>query len=185
MPNDRGQSPDKNPASDANVEDSDWILLGRISGQFGIQGWVKVFSHTSPRENILQYRSWYLNHSGSWEPYRLKNGKLHSKGVVAHLEGCNDRDQAIELMNADIAIPRDQLPAAAEDEYYWRDLEGLQVRTLDGTELGRVEYLFETGANDVMVVKGDSERLLPFVDQVIKSVDLEGGIITVDWDPDY
>lgn len=177
--------PDDRPTPNSGSEDSEWVILGRVSGQLGVQGWVKVYSHTAPRENILQYHPWYLNHSGRWEAYRLKGGKLHGKGVVALLEGCSDRSQAIKMMHADIAIRRDQLPAIPAGEYYWRDLTGLQVVTLGGVLLGRVDHLFETGANDVMMVKGEAERLLPFIDQVVKEVDLDAAVITVDWDPDF
>ncbi len=166
-------------------EEADWAVLGRVSGLFGVRGWIKVFSHTSPKENILNYPSWFLLRDGQWQEYKLKQGKLQGKGIVALLDGINDRDQAAELSGSDIAVRRDQLPEISPDEYYWSDLEGRRVITLEGIELGRVDYLFETGANDVLVVKGETVRLLPFIDQVIKEVDLDGDQITVDWDPDF
>ncbi|MCW8920741.1 MAG: ribosome maturation factor RimM [Sedimenticola sp.] len=166
-------------------EEADWAILGRVSGLFGVRGWIKVFSHTSPKENILNYSSWFLLRDGQWQEYKLKQGKLQGKGIVALLDGINDRDQAAELSGSDIAVRRDQLPEISPDEYYWSDLEGRRVITLEGVELGRVDYLFETGANDVLVVKGETVRLLPFIDQVIKEVDLDGDQITVDWDPDF
>ncbi len=164
---------------------SEWVIMGRISGLFGIQGWVKVYSHTSPLTNILDYSSWYLSHGDGWKEYQLQAGKAHGKGIIAQLQGYSDRDLASELVGADIAIPREQLPAAEDGSYYWKDLEGLLVRTTEGTDLGRVDHLLETGANDVMVVKGERERLLPFIDQVIFEVDLDGGVITVEWDPEF
>ncbi len=164
---------------------SEWVILGRISGLFGVKGWVKVFSHTSPRTNILDYSSWYLAQDGGWEEFQLEAGKAHGKGIIAQLRGCSDRDLAAELVGREIAIRREQLPAAEEGRFYWADLEGLQVRTTEGTDLGRVDHLLETGANDVMVVKGERERLLPFIDQVISEVDLDGGVITVEWDPEF
>ncbi|WP_428603341.1 ribosome maturation factor RimM [Sedimenticola sp.] len=164
---------------------ADWAVLGRVSGLFGVRGWIKVFSHTSPKENILDHPAWFLLRDGQWQEYKLRQGKVHGKGIVASLEAVEDRDQAAALNGAEIAIPRDQLPVIPADEYYWCDLEGKRVVNLEGTELGRVDYLFETGANDVMVVKGDCQRLLPFVAQVIKEVDLDGDLITVDWDPDF
>ncbi len=85
-----------------------------------------------------------------------------AKGVIAKIQGCDDRDQAAALQDSKIAIRRAQLPALEAGEYYWTDLEGLRVETLDGVELGRVSYLFETGANDVVVVKGERERMIPY-----------------------
>jgi 16S rRNA processing protein RimM len=162
------------------------VLLGRVSGVFGVKGWVKVFSDTDPRDGILQYSPWYLSTADGWEARRLLDGQTQGKGIVAKLEGCNDRDQALALIGSDIAITREQLPEPEAGEYYWSDLEGLRVITVGGLELGKVSHLFATGANDVLVVKGERERLLPFVwDQVIQSVDLEAGEMRVDWDPDF
>ncbi len=169
----------------ARADSADWSVLGRVSGLFGVRGWIKVYSHTSPKENILSHPFWYLYREGEWQEYKLKQGKIHGKGIVAALEGVTDRDQAAALNGAEIAIPRDRLPEIPADEYYWCDLEGKRVVNLEGIELGRVDYLFETGANDVMVVKGDSQRLLPFIAQVIRDVDLDGDLITVDWDADF
>lgn len=169
----------------ATDQQGEWAILGHVSGLFGVRGWIKVYSHTAPKENILNHRSWYLSRDGQWQEYKLKQGKTHGKGIVAALEGVVDRDQAADLNGAEIAIPRDRLPEIPADEFYWCDLEGKRVVNLQGVELGRVEYLFETGANDVMVVKGDSQHLLPFVAQVIKEVDLDGDLISVDWDPDF
>jgi 16S rRNA processing protein RimM len=160
------------------------LVVGRISGVYGVRGWVKVFSETDPRENILAYRPWYLGESG--RPRKVAEGRRHGKGLVARLEGCEDRDQAAALVAQEIAVRRDQLPPTRGDEFYWADLEGLAVITLDGIHIGRVDRLFATAANDVLVVKGDRERLLPFVwGQVVREVDFELGQMRVDWDPDF
>jgi 16S rRNA processing protein RimM len=162
------------------------VPLGRVSGIFGVRGWLRVHSDTEPRDNILSYSPWYLERSAGWEPRRLLDGRRQGKGLVARLQGCDDRDQAAELMGCLIAVPRDRLPALGQDEYYWSDLEGLRVVTADGVDLGQVSHLFATGANDVLVVDGERERLLPYVwDQVILQVDLEAGLIRVDWDPKF
>ncbi len=166
--------------------DPGMVLLGRIAGVFGVRGWVKVFSHTDPIENILDYSPWLLGIDGGWREYPLAEGKRHGKGLIARLTGCDDRDQALLLNGCEIAVPRSRLPDLREGDYYWSDLEGLGVESLDGRKLGTVSHLFDTGANDVLVVKGDKERLIPFVwDHVIKRVDLEAGVIQVDWDPDF
>jgi len=158
------------------------IVLGRVTGLYGVRGWVKVFSETDPRENILAYAPWYVD----GEPRTVAEGRLHGRGLVARLAGCEDRDQAAELIGREIAIRRDQLPPPSPDEFYWADLEGLRVETIHGLALGEVSHLLATGANDVLVVRGERERLLPFVwDQVVHAVDFEAGVIRVDWDPDF
>ncbi len=162
------------------------IIVGRVSGLFGVRGWVKVYSHTSPREGILRYKTWYLNRDGGWQAHVLEAGQAQGKGVVAKLAGFDDRDQAAPLIGTDIAIRREQLPELEPGEYYWTDLEGLRVVNLEGVDLGVVSHLFETGANDVMVVQGDRERLIPYTrGEAVREVDLQEGRIVVDWDPDF
>jgi 16S rRNA processing protein RimM len=163
------------------------VILGKITGLYGVRGWVKVYSHTEPRANIVKYSPWLIRKPGAdWQEITVRSGKAHGKGVVAQLQGVNDRDQAAQLMGAEIAVPRSQLPAAAEGEYYWADLVGLHVVNLEGVELGKVSHLMETGANDVLVVKGERERLIPFLQpDVVTEVDLDTGRIQVDWDPEF
>jgi len=165
---------------------SDWIVLGRVSGLFGVRGWVRVFSHTEPREGIVRYSPIFLRRRDEWQPFEIEAGHAHGAGVVLKFAGCDDRDQATALLQADIAVRRAQLPPPEPGEYYWADLEGLRVVTLDGVELGTVASLFATGANDVMVVRGERERLLPFIkDRVVVEVNLEQRLMKVDWDPDF
>ncbi len=165
---------------------ADAVLVGRVSGLFGVGGYVKVYSYTDPPENILRYRPWLLKLGSEWRSTELEQGRRHGKGLVAKLQGCDDRDGAARLVGADIAIARGQLDALAPGEYYWADLIGLRVRHTDGSDLGVVEQLLETGANDVLVVRGERERLIPFLPgPVVTAVDLEQGELTVDWDPDF
>jgi 16S rRNA processing protein RimM len=163
------------------------VTLGRIVGAFGVQGWVKVHSDTDPPENIVRYSNWYLIGPGQTNSRRVDQGKRHGKSVVAKLAGCNDRDAAEQLRGLEIAVRRGQFSDhLAEGEYYWTDLEGMSVITIDGQELGTVAQLFETGSNDVMVVRGDRERLIPYIwDQVVVEVDLAERRIRVNWDPDF
>lgn len=165
---------------------SDWVVLGRVSGLFGLQGWVRVFSHTEPREGIARYNPVFLQRKGQWQPFKIEAGRTHGAGVVLKFIDFDDRDQAATLVQSDIAVHRAQLPPPRPGEYYWADLEGLRVVTLEGVELGVVDHLLATGANDVLVVKGERERLLPFVQgQVIVEIDLEQRLLQVDWDPDF
>lgn len=160
------------------------VTLGRITGLFGVRGWVKVFSDTRPRENILDYNPWLVKRRDDWEEMALAEGRVHGPGVIARLEGYSDRDQAQTLVGAEIAVHRRRLPPTRSGEYYWADLAGLRVVNLEGVELGTVSHLFETGANDVLVVTGERERLLPYTRHVIREVDLKARVLRVDWDPE-
>ncbi len=162
------------------------VVMGRVSGIYGVEGWIRVFSYTSPRRNILTYSPWHLYWAGQWSRRELLEGRIHGKGLLARLEGCGDRDQAAQLMAATIAVHRDQLAPTRPGEYYWNDLQGLRVNNVQGVELGRIDHLFETGSNDVMVVKGDRERLIPYIwGDVVCRVDLDSGLMLVDWEADF
>jgi len=171
----------------AEGDEQRFVTLGRISGAHGIQGWVRVHSDTDPRENIVSYSPWHLVRQGRREKWEVKSGRRQGKAVVAKLAACNDRDTAEDLAGALITIPRSQLPeTTAPGEFYWADLVGLVVKTPDGVDLGRIERLFETGSNDVIVVQGGKERLIPYIrDQVVREVDLDAGVMLVDWDPEF
>jgi len=159
--------------------------LGRVVGLFGVKGWVKVFSYTQPRQAILDYDRWFLERDGAWQAAAIAEGQGHGKSVIVRFEGYADRDAAATLIGCDVAVERDDLPSIEDGHYYWSDLEGLRVVHRDGTELGRVAYLLETGANDVLVTEGERERLIPFVaEKVILDVDFARGVITVDWEWD-
>ncbi|MEY1662719.1 ribosome maturation factor RimM [Isoalcanivorax beigongshangi] len=175
------------------LSDADALVIGRIVAAYGIKGWVKVQSFTDPRENIFDYQPWFIRMDAGWQPIKLANGRLQGKGLVALLDGVVDRtDVERRLIGRDIAIARDTLPPAADDEIYWRDLIGLRVKLADGRDLGRLDRLFETGANDVMVVRGDrdsmdrQERLIPWLPgDVVGDIDTEAGTVEVDWDPEF
>lgn len=157
------------------------VVLGRIAGVYGVKGWVRVASYTRAREDILRYPCWLVG----TEPRRVQAGRRQGAGVVAQLEGIDNRDQALALVGAEIAVRRSDLPALAPGEFYWADLIGLEVVTTQGVALGRVRRLFETGANDVLVVEGERERWLPYLKDVVKEVDLARGRMTVEWDADF
>ena len=172
-------------AGDDGDSNSRVIVLGKISAPFGVRGWSKVTSFTEPPEGILEYKIWSVVKNGSARTLKVLQGKPHGKFMVARFEGIEDRDAAALLTHSEVQVQRDQLPES-DDGHYWADLIGLEVITKDGVKLGAVESLMETGANDVLVVKGESERLVPWIeDEVIVKVDLDGRIITVDWDPDF
>jgi 16S rRNA processing protein RimM len=162
------------------------LVMGRFAAPFGVQGWLRVTSYTEVPENLLHYSPWYIRKQESWQVVDVVSGRQHGKGLVVQLKDCTDRDAAAVLTGTDIGIFRSQLPAAEAGEYYWSDLIGMQVITKDERILGRLDHLFETGANDVMVVKGEQEYLVPYIEgQVVVSVDPETREIRVDWDPDF
>lgn len=162
------------------------VVLGKVSGLFGVRGWVKLWSFTDPVQNLLDYPDLELGRAGQWRSARLVEGKTHGDGLVGRFEGCDDRDAAAALVGLELAVARERLPALAPGEYYWADLVGLEVITRAGEFLGRVEQMMATGANDVMVVAGERERLVPFIPgRFVDEVDLAGGRIVVDWDPAF
>lgn len=165
--------------------DDELICVGHILGSQGLKGWVRVFSNTSPRENIVSYGPWYVEQGNELKVMSV-TGRLQGKNVIARLEGIEDRTGADELSGCRIFIKPEQLPSLEAGEYYWSDLVGLSVETLEGDPLGEVASMMETGAADVMVLKGERERLIPFVmDQIVREVDLVNRRLVVDWSPEY
>jgi 16S rRNA processing protein RimM len=164
----------------------DILVVGHISGAYGVRGSVRIYSHTQPKENILHYSPWYLKRDNQWRLYDCVEASVRGRGIVVEFDDCPDRQYAQRLIGTPIAIRRDQLPRTRDAEYYWVDLIGTRVVNTRGTELGEVTKILETGASDVLVVHGDKPRLIPFVKDVyIRDVDLTGGWIEVDWDPNY
>ena len=163
------------------------ICIGEIAGVFGIKGGFKVYSHTDPRENILKYSPWTLQKENECKQVELISGQQQGKSIVASLEGFTDRNIAESYIGWNILVKKSQLPKSGGGNYYWADLIGLSVETESGINLGTVDHLIETGANDVLVVHlEDEECLVPFIHkQVIKRVDFFEQVIIVDWDPDF
>lgn len=162
------------------------VIMGKIVAAHGIKGWVKIQTYTEYLDSLLDYDTWYIGKEEAWRPVEVLEAEVHSKVLVARLEGVDDRTAAERYKGQLIAVPRSELPEEEEGEYYWSDLIGLKVLNLAGEELGTVDTLMETGANDVLVVKGGSgELLIPFIESVIGKVDLEQKTIRVDWQADY
>jgi len=162
------------------------VTLGVINGVYGVKGWVKVYSFTSPIENILNFKTWQLCKKNQNKVVRLEGGKRHGKGIIAKLAGYDDRSEVEVLLKSEIRIARGLLPELPKGEYYWSDLKGLQVTNMANVNFGKVDHLFETGANDVMVVIGDKERLIPFVQDIyIKDINLQEKTMLVDWPEDF
>lgn len=167
------------------------VVVGRITTVHGIKGWVKVHSFTDSAENIFQYPPWWLKTTDGWEELKINEYRTTSKGLLVHIVGVDDRDLARKFCQRDIAVEKAQFPELEQGEYYWHQLEGLRVVTLEGVQLGIVTGIMETGSNDVLEVKGDSssldqaERLIPYTKQFVLRVDLDKSVIEVDWDPEF
>jgi 16S rRNA processing protein RimM len=161
------------------------IVMGRVGAAFGIKGWIKVQPFTQAVDGLLQHPAWWLGRYGGWARSRVESGTVHGRSLIAKLEGCDDRKAAARLKGLNVAIPRSELPANADGEYYWSDLIDLHVANREGVALGRVVRLIETGASPVLVVHGTHERLIPFAEPVVVSVDVADGTLTVDWGADF
>jgi len=163
------------------------ILLGRIVGAFGVRGEIKLESWTEPRSAIFRYQPWILRSpNGQESTLEGARGRDTGKHLVARFPGIEDRDTVEAMHGTEVFVARSALPPPNADEYYWGDLEGRDVKTVEGVALGQVSHLFSTGANDVVVVRGDRERMIPFVvPEFVKSVDFEANLVVVDWDPEF
>jgi len=176
-----------------------YAVVARITGAHGIKGWVKVHSYTQPADNVFSYKPWRVKLDGRWQELEADSFRTQGKGNVAHLCGIDDRNEAEALSGLDIYVLREQFDALEGGDHYWYQLQGLKVFSAgrdDAGEdsrilLGEVAGFLETGANDVLVVKGvadsidQKERLIPYVDQFLLKVDIEAGEILVDWDPEF
>ena len=162
------------------------VLLGRIHGAFGVRGEVKLESFAEPARGILRYQPWTLRGPQGEREMSGAAGRETAKGLVATLPGIEDRDAADALRGAELWVPRSVLPPPKPGEYYWVDLEGLRVVNTEGVDFGTVSHLFATGANDVLVARGERERMIPFLEpDYIRSVDFEAGLVTVEWDAGF
>lgn len=159
--------------------------MGHVIAPFGVQGWIKVHPYTDTVDALCDYHTWWLGKQEVQTAYQVVEARSHGKEVVAKLPGIDDRDAAFSLRGMEVAVPRAALPKVKRDEYYWNDLIGLKVVNTEGLDFGTVKSILATGANEVLVVNGDRERLIPFLYQVVHKVDLENGTISVEWGADY
>lgn len=164
------------PLGGSDGSDRSWLVVGRILGPFGVQGAVKVRSSMDDSLGIARWDTWWLE-GGSFRrtAFRVDWCKAHGRGLIARLEGVVDRDQAARIAGLSVCVPRELLPAPGDGQFYWADLKGVDVFDRAGRRLGRVDHLFETGAQDVLVVVSESgqEILIPFVADFVDGVDVE------------
>lgn len=175
--------------------------MGRVVAPYGVFGWLKVVPDTEAFDGLFDYDNWWLGKGDDWREMVVETAKVHNDVIVVKLKGIDDRDAALACKGKQIAVPRDQLPEADENEYYWSDLIGLRVKNKQDVDFGLIVDVFETGANDVIVVKQDDvkevvtdkaavkekpqERLLPFTADVVLEVDIKAKTMLVDWDADF
>ncbi|MDP3561091.1 MAG: ribosome maturation factor RimM [Legionellaceae bacterium] len=167
-------------------KNNDWIVVGRFGRPQGLKGFIRVISFTEPQPNIMEYNPLYINVKGEWEPLRLTGLEEHTKFILVQVDGYQQREQIASLTNKDIAIRREQLPDLPPHEFYWHELTGMKVVTLEGHCLGRVTDIIATGSNDVLVVTGEKRHLIPYLlDDFVVKIDKDQQTITVDWDADF
>ncbi len=162
------------------------LIIGRVGGVFGVHGWVKISSYTRPKANILSYSPLLMKVDKEWQEIEIEDSQQRGDRLMAKIKGIDSPEEGKKYVHCDLAVARDKLPALEEGKYYWRDLIGLEVFNQDKINIGRINNIVETGANDVMVIaggdKGKRRILIPLImDIFVKKVDLIAGTVDVDW----
>lgn len=177
------------------------VVMGRIVAPYGVYGWIKVLPDTEYLDGLLDYETWWIGKAPNWREVTIEQAKIHNDVLLVKLAGIAGRDAAFAIKGQHVAVPRDALPETGEGEYYWSDLIGLQVINTQGIVFGKITQVFETGANDVLVVREEQpttvkgkdgklreeyrERLIPFTSEAVPDVNLDTGQVLVDWDADF
>lgn len=161
--------------------------MGRVFAPFGVKGWIKIQPFTAAIDSLMAYDTWWVGCDGGWQEHAVDRAQVQGRTLVAKLKACDDRNVAMLFKGRQVAVPREALPRAAANEFYWADLIGLRVINDEAQDFGEVTRILETGANEVLVVQGEDgqERLIPFIADAIRAVDLAAGVIRVDWGADY
>ena len=167
------------------TEAKDLVVMGRIVAPYGVMGWLKVDPDTEEFDTLLEYKTWWVGKDADWRELKLESARIHNDVLLVKLQGIDERDGAFACKGKLVAVPRELLPPTEEDEYYWADLIGLSVKNQQGVDFGKITDVLETGANDVIAVKGERERLIPFTAQTILDVSLENQTMLVDWDSEF
>ena len=164
---------------------NDLVIMGRIVAPYGVFGWLKVLPDTELIDGLLDYKTWWIGKDNDWRELKVEEAKVHNEVIVVKLQGISERDGAFACKGKQVAVPRAALPKPDKNEYYWSDLIGLQVKNLQDIDFGKIIDVFATGANDVIVVTGERERLIPFINAVIIEVDTVAKAMLVDWDAEF
>jgi len=184
------------------------VVMGRIVAPYGVFGWIKVIPDTEAFDGLFDYEHWWIGKDNAWREMVIETAKTHNDVLVVKFQGVDDRDAAFALKGQQVAVPRAMLPEPNENEYYWSDLIGLDVKNTENIALGKIVDVFETGANDVIVVRPRVEvskeidtpldqhkkkvkpvkvedKLIPFIESVVLEVNLENKTMLVDWDAEF
>lgn len=161
------------------------IVMGRVGAPFGLKGWVRIQPYSEQVDGLFRYPEWWLANTDGWDSCKVVEKAVHGDVLLVRFAGCEDRDQAARIKGREVAILREHLPAPEDGEYYWADLVGLLVENSHGQSLGRVERLFESGSSPILVIVGERERLVPYIEDVVKDVNLDAGKLLVEWELDY
>jgi 16S rRNA processing protein RimM len=164
---------------------ADWLVVGRFGRPHGIKGFITIQSFTEPRDNILQYKKWHALINNQWLPLKIKHFEFNNKLILAQVEGYSEREQVASLTNIEIGIERSQLPELPSGEYYWHELVGMRVINQQQELLGSIKEIMPTGSNDVLVVVGEKRHLIPYLPDVVVSINASQREIIVDWDVDF
>jgi len=173
---------------------NDLVEVGHVMDAQGIRGQIKVRPYSTDPEALLVAKHIWLEPSrssvlpkGKLLEHQVKSAKFHSGNVVMQLQDISDRDQALSLKGCVIHVSRADFPKLDDDEFYWADLIGLEVKNLQGELLGHVIEMMDNGAQSVMVVEfgPKKQQLIPFVATVVQEVDLKTKVILVDWQLDW
>ena len=161
------------------------VIMGRIIAPYGVFGWLKIIPDTEIFDTLLDYKTWWIGKDNDWRELKVESAKIHNDVLVVKLQGIDERDGAFACKGKQVAVPRASLPPPNKDEYYWSDLIGLSVKNLQEVDFGKITDVLETGANDVIVVMGEKERLIPFTAQTVLEVILQDGTMLVDWESEF
>lgn len=160
--------------------------MGRLSAPYGIKGWIRLQSYASSPTSLSNHSIWWANVNSHWVALELSSVRAHQNDLVAKFIGFDDRDQIAKLKGAEFGVERHLLPALEHGEHYWHELVGFAVINTSGESLGVIDHLFDSGAQPVVVaVDAERERLIPWIDHIVKRVDPDSRILTVDWGLDY
>ena len=161
------------------------VIMGRVAAPHGVRGWLKINTFTETPETLAGFPIWWLGSATGWQEHRVAETEVRGNSLLAIFAGIGSREDAQSLSGRQVAVPRQALPEPDAGTFYWADLVGLRVVNLQGEQLGTIDGLVETGANDVIVVRGERERLIPCLDHVLLEVDVAAGEVRVDWGLDY
>lgn len=163
-----------------------WVAMGYIKGVFGIKGWVKIKADTEYVDSLLDYSKWQLRKNQHILTLELESSKIIGDELQIKFKGIDDRDAAMQLRGYTIEIAREEFAPTEENEYYWTDLIGMCVQNQNDEILGTVQNLMQTGAHDILVIDGaHGQKLIPFIEHYILSVNMSARLIIADWGLDY